>query len=166
VDTDELARQLVEPGQPALAGIQAAFGSVIVAPDGRLRRQELAQIVFTNPAARKKLEAILHPRIRERWLAQIEMWRKEGCELAIVVIPLLFETNAEPEFGKTICVACSVTSQRERLLKRGWTPDEISRRIAAQLPIEQKIARADFVIWTDGPLESTAEQVERIMVRL
>ena len=78
VDTDELARQLVEPGQPALTEIQAVFGKSIVAPDGQLRRDELAQIVFTDPAARKKLEAILHPRIRERWLAQIETWRREN----------------------------------------------------------------------------------------
>jgi dephospho-CoA kinase len=166
VDTDELAHQLVEPGQSALAEIQAVFGNIIVAPDGQLRRQELAQIVFTNATARKKLEAILHPRIRERWLAQIEIWRNEGCELAVVVIPLLFETSAEPEFDKTVCVACSAASQRERLLKRGWTPDEISRRITSQLPIEQKIAQADFVVWTDGTLESTAEQVGRIVSRL
>ena len=71
VDTDELARQLVQPGQPALAEIQAEFGSSHC-PDGRLRRDELARIVFADAAARKKLEAILHPRIRERWLAQIE----------------------------------------------------------------------------------------------
>ena len=95
VDTDELARQLVQPGQPALAEIQAEFGKEVIAPDGRLRRDELARIVFADAAARKKLEAILHPRIRERWLAQIETWRGENRALAVVVIPLLFETRAE-----------------------------------------------------------------------
>jgi dephospho-CoA kinase len=165
VDTDELARQLVEPGQPALAEIQAVFGKSIVTPGGQLRRDELAQIVFTDPAARKQLEAILHPRIRERWLAQIETWRKAGHELAVVVIPLLFETNAEPNFDKTVCAACSGPTQHQRLLSRGWTPEEIKQRIAAQWPIEQKIARADFVVWTDGSLESHAEQIERIIAR-
>jgi dephospho-CoA kinase len=163
VDTDELARRLVEPGQPALAEIQKVFGKSIVTPGGQLRRDELAQIVFTDSIARKKLEAILHPRIRERWLAQIETWHRENHPLAVVVIPLLFETKAETNFGKTVCVACSAANQRKRLLERGWTPEQIQQRAAAQWPIEQKIARADFVVWTDGSLEAHAEQIERII---
>ena len=165
VDTDELAHQLVLPGQPALLEIQTAFGKSVIAPDGQLRRDELAQIVFTDPAARKKLEAILHPRIRERWLAQIEAWRGESCPLAVVVIPLLFETQAESNFDKIVCVACSATAQRERLLARGWTPEQIRQRLAAQWPVEQKIARSDFVIWTDGSPEVHAQQIERIIAR-
>ena len=139
------------------------FGQNIVAPDGQLRRDELAQIVFTDPAARRKLESILHPRIRECWLAQVETWRKENHTLAVVVIPLLFETNAESHFDKTVCIACSAANQRRRLLERGWTPDQIQQRVAAQWPIGQKIARADFVIWTDGSLEVLAQQIERIL---
>ena len=149
-DTDKLARQLVELGQPALAEIQKVFGQKVIASDGRLRRDELAKIVFADAAQRKKLEAILHPRIRESWLAQIEMWRKENCKLAIVVIPLLFETQAELQFDKIICVACSAANQQKRLLERGWTLEQIKQRIAAQMPVDQKIARSDFVIWTDG----------------
>ena len=166
VDTDELARQLVEPGQLALTEIQTVFGRRVIAPDGQLRRDELAQIVFTDPLARKKLEAILHPRIRERWLNQIETWRGENCPLATVVIPLLFETTAESQFDKIICVACSATVQRERLLARGWTPEQIRQRLAAQWPVEQKIARADFVIWTEGVPESCARQLDRILAGL
>ncbi|HUA69109.1 MAG TPA: dephospho-CoA kinase [Candidatus Saccharimonadales bacterium] len=164
VDTDELAHKLVELGQPALAEIQMVFGKSIVAPDGRLRRESLAQIIFTDPVARQKLEAILHPRIREGWLAQIESWRREDHPLAVVVIPLLFETQAESHFNKTICAACSGTTQHRRLLERGWTPGQIQQRIAAQWPIEQKIARADFVIWTEGSLAAHAEQIERILL--
>jgi len=166
VDTDELARQLVQPGQPALAEIQTEFGTNIVAPDGRLRREELAQIIFSDAAARKKIEAILHPRIRGRWLAQVEIWRAENRPLAVVVIPLLFETRAESHFNKIICVACSAPTQRQRLLSRGWTPEQIQQRLAAQLPIEEKIARADFVIWTDGSLDVHAQQIERIFIKL
>jgi len=166
VDTDELARQLVEPGQPALTEIQALFGKRVIAPDGRLRRDELAQIVFNDPAARKKLEAILHPRIRERWLAQVETWRGENCPLAVVVIPLLFETAAESQFDKIICVACSAAAQRERLLARGWTPEQIRQRLAAQWPVEQKIARADFVIWTEGAPDTCALQIDRFVAKL
>jgi dephospho-CoA kinase len=166
IDTDELARQLVQPGQPALAEIQAEFGKGILTPDGQLRRDELAQIVFTDAAARKKLEAILHPRIQERWLAQIETWRGENHPLVVVVIPLLFETRAESHFDKIICVACAAATQHERLLARGWTPKQIKQRIAAQWPVEQKIARADFVVWTDGALDTHAQQLDRILTAL
>jgi dephospho-CoA kinase len=166
VDTDELARQLVQPGQPALAEIQAEFGKKVIAPDGRLRRDELARIVFADAAARKKLETILHPRIRERWLAQIEAWRGENRALAVVVIPLLFETRAESHFDKIICVACSAVTQHERLLARGWTLEQIKQRLAAQWPVEQKISLADFVVWTDGALDAHARQLERIFVKL
>jgi dephospho-CoA kinase len=166
VDTDDLARQFVQPGQPALAEIQAAFGNAVIAPDGRLRRDELAQIIFADAAARQKLEAILHPRIAERWLAQIETWRGENLALAVVVIPLLFETRSESHFDKIICAACSPPAQRERLLARGWTPEQIQQRLAAQWPVEQKISRADFVVWTDGAVDTQARQLERIFVKL
>jgi dephospho-CoA kinase len=166
VDTDELARQLVQPGQPALTEIQTEFGKKVIAPDGQLRREELAEIIFVDAAARKKLETILHPRIRERWLAQTEIWRRENRALAIVVIPLLFETRAESHFNKIICVACSAATQHERLLARGWTPEQIKQRLAAQWPVEQKISRADFVVWTDGALDAPAQQLERIFVKL
>jgi dephospho-CoA kinase len=166
IDTDELARQLVQPGEIALAEIQNQFGKNLVAADGLLRRDELAKIVFSDAAAREKLEKILHPKIRERWLAQIEKWREENCQLAVVVIPLLFETQAESRFEKIICVACSAANQQQRLVRRGWTSEQIRQRIAAQMPIDQKIARADFVVWTDGGLDSHRQQLERILSRL
>jgi dephospho-CoA kinase len=78
----------------------------------------------------------------------------------------LFETRAESHFNKIICVACSAPTQRQRLLSRGWTPEQIQQRLAAQLPIEEKIARADFVIWTDGSLDVHAQQIERIFIKL
>jgi dephospho-CoA kinase len=166
IDTDELARQLVQPGQPALSEIQAVFGKNIVAPNGGLRRDELARIVFADAAARKKLEAILHPRIQERWFTRVETWRGENHALAVVVIPLLFETRAESHFDKIICVACSAENQRQRLLARGWTPEQIEQRIAAQWPVEQKIARSDFVIWTNGASDAHAQQLDRILQKL
>jgi dephospho-CoA kinase len=163
VDTDELARRLVEPGQPALAEIKKQFGREIMSSAGALKRDELARIVFANAAARKKLEEILHPKIRDRWLAQIETWRGENCRLAVVAIPLLFETHAGSYFDKVICVACSAANQRKRLSERGWASEQIRQRIAAQMPVDQKIARADFVVWTDGDLDSHAQQLERIL---
>jgi len=163
VDSDLLARRVVEPGQPALAEIQCAFGNHVVAADGQLRRDELARIIFSDPTARQKLESITHPRIRQLWGEQVELWRTQNEPTGIVVIPLLFETNAEKEFDATICVACSEVTQRKRLHERGWTPEQIAQRIAAQLPIDKKITRADFVAWNEGRLEVLAEQLERIV---
>lgn len=163
VDTDELARRVVEPGQPALAEIRETFGPDMARPDGRMKREELAQIVFADTAARKKLEDILHPRIRDLWHAQVESWRREGKPLAVVVIPLLFETKAEAELDAIICVACSAATQRQRLLARGWTPEQIEQRIAAQMPIEEKMARSHHVIWTEAGLDVLAQQLDRIV---
>jgi dephospho-CoA kinase len=166
VDTDEIARELVQPGQAALAEIKKEFGGKIISAAGELKRDELARLVFADESARKRLEAILHPRIREAWLAQVELWRKENCPLAIVVIPLLFETAAENHFEKIICVASSSVAQHERLAARGWLPEQICQRIAAQLPVEQKIVRSHFVLWTEGTLAAHAQQVARISSRI
>jgi dephospho-CoA kinase len=166
IDTDEIARQLVQPGQPALREIQNQFGDNIVAANGELRRDELARIIFPDELARKKLEGILHPRIREVWLGQIEKWRNENCRVAIVVIPLLFETQAETSFEKIICAACSPIVQQERLHGRGWNLEQIRQRIAAQMPVEQKIARADSVLWTEGSLAVHEQQAARIFEKM
>jgi len=163
VDTDDLAREVVEPGQPALAEVLAAFGREMAGPDGRLRREELARLVFADATARQRLEAILHPRIRERWRAQIETWRTEGRPLAVVVIPLLFETKAEAELDATICVACSAATQQQRLLARGWSPEQIEQRVQAQWPIETKMARANYLIWTEAALDVHDAQIERVL---
>jgi dephospho-CoA kinase len=163
VDTDDLARQVVEPGQPALAEVREAFGADIVGPDSRLRRDELARRVFADPAARQRLEGILHPRIRALWRVQVENWRMEGRPLAVVVIPLLFETKAEAELDATICVACSVATQHRRLLARGWSPEHIEQRLQAQWPVETKMARADYMVWTEAGLDVHAMQIERIL---
>ena len=164
VDTDEIARELVQPGQPALVEIRRHFGSVVFSANGELNRAALARVVFAGESERKKLEAILHPRIREAWSAQVETWRQEKCPLALVVIPLLFETQAENHFNRIICVACSAASQHDRLLQRGWTPEQIRQRLAAQLPVEQKIARSHFVIWTEGALAVCSRQVKSILI--
>ena len=166
VDTDDIAHELVQPGQPALGEIQKTFGPEIISSAGELKRAELARLVFNDLAARQKLEAILHPRIRERWSSQVETWRQENCAVAAVVIPLLFETQAESLFDKIICIACSPQSQLERLRSRGWTPEQIRQRIAAQLPVEQKMARSHFVVWTEGLPEVYHRQLAKILSKL
>lgn len=165
VDTDALARKVVEPGQPALAAIQEMFGAAVLGPDGALRRDELARRVFASDMSRKQLEAILHPRIRALWLAQVEEWRGAGVRLGVVVIPLLFETNAAKSFDKVICVACSAASQQQRLAARGWTAEQVQQRIAAQWPTEKKLTLADYVIWTEGSPDTTMAQVDRLLAQ-
>jgi dephospho-CoA kinase len=166
VDTDDLAHELVEPGQPALAEIRREFGAHLLGADGRLKRAELARLVFADAAARTKLEHILHPRIRECWQAEAGRWRQEHCAVAFVVIPLLFETGAETSFDRIICVACSRAGQEARLRARHWPADQVRGRVAAQLPIDQKIARSHFVIWTEGSVDNHRRQVEAILGRL
>jgi dephospho-CoA kinase len=165
IDTDDLARTVVEPGQPGLQELVSAFGRQVLLPNGALSREVLAQIVFQNPSARRQLEEILHPRIRQLWRFQVDEWREQGRAIGVVVIPLLFETKAEAELDVTICVACSAASQLERLVRRGWTPEQIQQRVAAQWPIEQKMSLADFVIWTEGRLDVTAAQLGRVLSR-
>jgi len=166
VDTDELARELVEPGQPALAEIRKVFGETVIDAQGRLRRDEMAKAVFADSSKRQELEGILHPRIRETWLAQVERFRSEGRGGGVVVIPLLFETDAAKHFTHVVCVACSSAIQRSRLAQRGWSELQIEQRIAAQWPTEKKIAAAQFVIWSEGGIEVHQAQVDRILERL
>lgn len=163
VDTDDLARQVVRPGEPALEEIRGVFGSTVFDAPGELNRQALAEVVFQNETARKKLEAILHPRIQQLWQAQLTDWKKAQRAQAAVIIPLLFETRVESEFDTVVCIACSARTQRQRLARRGWTPEQIDQRIAAQMPIEEKMARADRVIWNEGGLAVLARQCDRIV---
>jgi dephospho-CoA kinase len=163
VDSDAIARRVVEPGQPALQEIRQAFGDDIIGADARLRREELARRVFTNEAARRTLEAILHPRIRAVWQAQFDAWQTEGRAVAVAVIPLLFETNAASHFDATLCVACSTATQRLRLRARGWSDEQIDQRLAAQMPAQKKMWLADYVVWTEGGLDVHEEQLRRIM---
>ena len=162
IDTDVIAREVVEPGQPALKEIADAFGPELLDGRGRLRRPALAEIAFSSAEKLKQLETILHPRIREKWLAQTGAWRREGKPAAVVVIPLLFETGAQSHFDATVCTACSRASQSERLLARGWSETQSERRLAAQWPSEKKMGAANYVIWTEGDLALHERQLERI----
>jgi dephospho-CoA kinase len=166
VDTDVIARQVVEPGEPALAEVQAAFGTDVIGPDGRLVRAQLARIVFANPDARRTLEGILHPRIRDIWHKQVDQWKIEGRPIGVVVIPLLFETDAVRHFQAVLCVACSAGTQERRLRERGWAGEEIRRRNRAQWPVERKMLAADFVVWTDTTVEVHGAQWKKVLERV
>ena len=162
IDTDDVAREVVAPGQPALAAIATTFGRELIDEEGKLRRAVLAEIVFTSPEKRQELEAILHPLIRERWQAQVEAWRESGQGTCVVVIPLLFETAAQSHFDAVLCTACTAATQWERLRARGWPELQIQQRLAAQWPLEKKIAAAQHVLWTEGALELLRRQLQRV----
>lgn len=163
VDTDALARLVVAPGEPALAEILQAFGPHLVDPAGQLKRDALATIIFGAAAARAKLEAILHPRITGLWQQQLRTWRQENHPVAVVVIPLLFETKVESEFDAVICLACTAATQRHRLAARGLTADQMQQRLAAQMPIAEKILRSQYLVWTEGEVEVTVQQLAQII---
>lgn len=163
IDTDVLARWVVEPRQPAFQEVVEAFGARILASDGTLDRGKLAGIIFSDTQARHKLEDITHPRIREIWRKQIDSWKSENHPAAVVIIPLLFETAAERELDAVVCVACTAGSQHRRLAERGWSAEQIRQRISAQWPVEKKIALSDFVAWSEGELDVMSQQLDRIL---
>jgi dephospho-CoA kinase len=162
IDTDVIAHEIVEPGRPALSEIATVFGREIIDAQGKLRRSALAEIVFSSAEKLKQLEAILHPRVRERWLAETAAWRREGKVAGAVVIPLLFETNAQSHFDAIICTACSTETQHHRLRERGWTEGQIEQRVAAQWPVEKKIAASNYVVWTEGEVTLHERQLEQV----
>ncbi len=164
LDADRLARQVVEPGQPAWQAIRERFGPAVFDATGRLDRRALASLVFADPAARRDLEAIVHPPVYgaiEMWFA--ELAREGRHRVAIADIPLLYETGRAGAFDVVIVVACEPAEQIARLMARdGLSEAEARQRLAAQWPIADKLARADFVIRTDGPFEETDRQVRAV----
>jgi dephospho-CoA kinase len=162
IDADILARDAVAPGTPGLQAIARQFGADLLAADGSLDRPALARIVFADPKARAALEAIVHPevyrRIRE-WFANLPA----GTRLAMADIPLLFETGQQHEFDAVVVCACPPSEQVRRVMARNHLSDADARaRIAAQLPIDEKAARADYVIWTDRGFAETDAQVRTV----
>ena len=155
IDADLIAREVVAPGSAALESIRARFGSSIIAADGNLDRGALAGIVFTDRVARADLESIIHPEVYRRindWFAN----QRPGTRFAIADIPLLFETGHEHDFDAVIVCACEPFEQLRRLMERdGLSEADARARLAAQWPIAEKIARADYVIRTDGTYEAT-----------
>ena len=130
---------------------------------GEFDRSKLGRLVFNDSGKRRLLESILHPRIRALWQQQAAHWRQEDRPAGVVVIPLLFETDASSAFDLIICIACSVRLQRQRLSLRGWTNEEMDQRNSAQWPVEKKISLANYVGWNESSVAVLAEQLKRII---
>jgi dephospho-CoA kinase len=167
IDADTLAREAVAPGTPGIGDVVRRFGGDICQPNGVLNRKKLGAIIFEDPAARRDLERIIHPYVREaseRWFASLDVKR---YPFAVADIPLLFETGREQEFDAVIVTACEPATQLDRLMKRdGLTREEAAHRIAAQWPLDRKLARADYIVRTDGTVEETNRQVESLVSQL
>lgn len=163
IDADVLARRAVEPGSPGLRRVVEAFGAGVLDEEGALDRAALREIVFRDPDARARLEAITHPEIaRLRDLEEARLAR-EGAEVVVHDIPLLFEVGMEDEFDVVVLVDAPEPVRMERLVRdRGLEPEVARRMIEAQMPASEKRGRADFVIDNDGGLPELEAVAERI----
>ena len=164
IDFDLLARQVVEPGQPAFKDIIAYFGDDVIDKNGTLDRKRISGIVFRDPAKRKILEGITHPRIFEVFVHQVrEMAEKDPHGIVQAVIPLLFEVNLTHLVHKVLMVYISPDKQIERLTRRdSISTEEANQILKAQMPIDQKAAEADFVIHNEGNVEETRKAVKAL----
>lgn len=167
IDADVIARAIVAPGQPALAAIVAEFGPSMLLPTGALDRQALGQVVFADPAKLARLNAIDRPYLRQAILAALDAAAKPGVPLVVGDIPLLYEADFTPYFDGVAVVTVSAATQLRRLMARdGLSRTAAEQRIAAQLPLAEKVAKADFVIENDGSPEQREQQVATLLKRL
>ena len=162
IDSDQLARDAIERGSPGFDEVIARFGDSILS-GGEIDRSKLAEIVFRDEVARKDLEAIIHPRVREIATRIAARTAQDG--VVINQIPLLFETNGQGRFDLVITVSASLENRRARLAERGLKSYEIERRIAAQASDEQRASIADIVIENNGSIEELERKVLEVWER-
>ena len=156
-DADSAARELLESDPAVLEKITTELFAEAYTPDGKPDRAAIRRLVFHDPAAKARLESILHPRIRERWTQLAAECRQNATPL-VVEIPLLFETGAERFFDRIATVACSHETQLARTAARGLPRDEAESIIRSQIPLERKTTLAYFVVWNDGSLTNLENQ--------
>ena len=165
IDADALAHAVIAPGTPGAARVVERFGPEVRSADGSIDRRTLGAIVFADPAARRDLEDIVHPAVYEAinaWYAALPPSR-----FAVADIPLLYETGREREFDVVVVAACEPDEQLRRVVERdGLMPDAARQRIAAQLPLTEKVRRAHHVIRTDGSHAATDAQVDALVASL
>ena len=163
IDSDGLARQAVAPGTAGLAAVIDRFGRDVLDATGALDRQKLARVVFADANARKALEAIIHPEVRratDAWFASLDPARHP---FAIADIPLLYEVERDRDFDLVIVVASEPATQIRRVMERdNLSEADALQRVGAQLPIDEKVRRADYVIRTDGSFAETERQVREV----
>jgi dephospho-CoA kinase len=163
LDADVLAREVVEPGQPALEAIVREFGREVLQPDGRLDRKRLAAIVFAAPERRKKLEAITHPAIRDRFVARLAELERQGFDgLVFWDAPVMIETGGHKAMERLVVVITDGATQRARAVSRDGDAADVERRIANQMPLEDKARLADYVIDNSGDRAATEARTREV----
>lgn len=166
VDADVLSREVVSPGSPALNAIRKRFGPDSVRRDGTMDRVRIAQIVFKDKRARLDLEAIIHPAVIKA-INDFFAALPKRTPFAVADVPLLFETGRDKDFDAVIVVSCPREMQLQRLMERNkLSKEDAERRLAAQLPIDQKVKKATYVITNDGTFEATNAQVDALIATL
>lgn len=165
VEADELSHGVTAAGTEATRAIVARFGDVLDA-HGSVDRRALGAIVFADAAARRDLEAIVHPAVYRAIAMAFRAFEWSGDTFAVADIPLLFESGHAGDFDRVIATTCPEPMQRERLRARGLSDDQIEQRLAAQWPAAEKAARAHFSIETGGTFEATHAQIDRILGQL
>jgi dephospho-CoA kinase len=168
IDADLLAREVVEPDEPAYRAIVAEFGPGVLHADGTLDRKKLGAIVFAEPARRARLEAMTHPEIRARLARRLaELTERQFHGIVIFDAPVIVESGNHRTVDRLIVVTTDEATQSARLRARdGMSGDEATRRIESQIPLEKKAKLADFVIDNSGPPAATAAQVRRVYAAL
>jgi len=163
IDADRLVHEALGPGTQATISIAHRFGSGVIAVDGSVDRRRLGEQVFADDEARRDLEKLLHPAVYAAITEWFEALARAGKALGIADIPLLYETGHEGDVHAVIVAACGPEEQVRRVMARdGLSLEAARQRVAAQMAIEDKVKRADFVIWTTGTLEETDRQVEEL----
>ena len=166
VDGDMGARAVVEPGEPALREIVKEFGESVLRPDGGLDRRAVAERVFSDEAARLRLNAITHPRVREWMAARVGEAVGGGAEIVVMDIPLLYESTLGDEVSEVIVVWVPMEVQAQRAMSRGMDEGDVQARIRAQMPIDDKRRRATHLIDNSGSIEATRAQVQSLWRQL
>ncbi len=167
LDSDAIAREVVAPGQPAWQALRQAFGEEFFAADGSLDRAALARHVFTRPAARRRLNEIVHPWISRALHTRLADLAAQGEPLVVVEIPLLYELGLESLYDAVIVVTADTAAQKQRLAQRDGRPEvEIDGILAAQAPLAAKAGQADFVVDNSGDEAATRRQVKKIVSAL
>jgi dephospho-CoA kinase len=167
VDADTLAREVVEPGRDAWREIVAAFGVEVLQSDQTLDRQKLRTLIFNNPDARRKLESIIHPRVRALAERRIGEHGAAGYAVVVYEVPLLFEGNLHEWLRPVILVACDIDTQLRRLQERdGLDRDKAQKHIDAQMSLAEKRRLADYVIENNGSLEDLQRQVAAVLEKI
>ena len=167
VDADQIAREIVRPGQAAWQGIVDAFGPQILKLDKSIDREKLRKIVFKDKEARRKLESITHPQIRATAQEMIQKLAAKGAEIIVYEAPLLYENKVHLWVRPVILVACDSATQKKRLRERdGLSAEEIQQHLKAQMPLEAKRKLAGIVIENVGGLEDLRRQVKEVWEKL